>query len=111
MTKMTAAQIKAEMKRQALAKLADALTAAGAEMYKGEYHLAIPVDVDGEKWVKVDLTAAQYTDTKVASAFDPFELQAEYLAECEVKAKEAEAKAKAKEEAKARKASKSKAKG
>lgn len=111
MTKMTAAQIKTEMKRQALAKLTEALAAADAVMYAGEFHLAIPVDVDGEKWVKVDLTAAQYTDTKVAAAFDPFELQMEYEMECEVKAKEAEAKAKAKEEAKARKASKSKARG
>ena len=55
-----------------------------------------------EVWVKVDLTAANYADTKVSKAFDPFVKRAEYDEEMAIKAKEAEAKAKAREEKKAK---------
>jgi hypothetical protein len=100
-------EVKESAKNQVLAMLAETFDNCNAEMYNGKFHVAIPVKVDGapvdEIWVKVDLTCAQYVDTKVSKAFNPFELQAEYEAECEAKAKEAEAKAKAREEKKNRK--------
>lgn len=101
-------EVKESAKNQVLAMLAETFDNCNAEMYNGKFHVAIPVKVADsgvdEIWVKVDLTCAQYVDTKVSKAFNPFELQAEYEAECEAKAKEREAKAKAKAEAKARKA-------
>lgn len=113
MATLTMAQVKETAKLTALNKLTAALESAGAEKYRGDYHLAIPVDVDGQEvWVKVDLTAANFKDTKVSEAFDPFASQQDYLAEQDVKAKEREAKERAKAEKiardKARRASKSK---
>lgn len=97
-------EIKESAKNQVLNMLSQVLTDCNAEMYNGKFHVAIPVHVEGapvdEIWVKVDLTCAQYVDTKVSKTFNPFELQNEYEAECEAKAKEAEAKAKAREEKK-----------
>ena len=101
------AQVKEIAKNQVLDMLSQVLTDCGAEMYNGKYHLAIPTKVVGapvdEIWVKVDLTCAQYTKTKVSDAFNPFELQHEYELEQEAKAREAEAKAKDREAKKARK--------
>ena len=108
MTTLKMAEIKEMAKNQVLAMLSEVLENSNAEMYNGKFHVAIPTHVEGapvdEIWVKVDLTCAQYVDTKVSKAFNPFELQSEYEAECEAKAKEAEAKRKAREEKKAKKA-------
>jgi len=106
MATMKKSEILATAKRTVLnGILGDTLNDLGAERYGSDYNLAIPVTVDGiEVWVKVDLTAANYADTKVSKAFDPFVKREEYDAEQAVKAKEAEAKAKAREEKKARKA-------
>ena len=108
MTALKMAEIKEMAKNQVLAMLSEVLENSNAEMYNGKFHVAIPTHVEGapvdEIWVKVDLTCAQYVDTKVSKAFNPFELQSEYEAECEAKAKEAEAKRKAREEKKAKKA-------
>lgn len=107
MTTLKMAEIKEMAKNQVLSMLSETFENCNAEMYNGKFHLAIPTHIEGapvdEIWVKVDLTCAQYVDTKVSKAFNPFELQSEYEAECEAKAKEAEAKRKAREEKKNRK--------
>lgn len=100
---MTMAEIRESIKKMALSKVSDALDAAGAEQYEGEYKLAIPVTIDGaEYWCKVVFTAAQWTKTKTSDPFDPFVLQSEYLEEKAIKEKE-KAEAKAKKDAKAAK--------
>lgn len=113
MAEMTMAEMKEAAKKQVLAKLTDTFETLGAENYKGDYHVAVPTEINGQEiWVKLDMTAAQFKDTKVSPAFDPFESQREYLEEQEVKAKEKAAKDKAKAEKiardTARRASKSK---
>lgn len=106
MSTLKMSEVKEIAKTQVLALLSEVLENSNAEMYNGKFHLAIPTHVEGapvdEIWVKVDLTCAQYVNTKVSPAFNPFELQAEYEAECDAKAKEAEAKRKAREEKKAK---------
>ncbi len=86
---MKKAEILATAKANVLANVIDTLNAMGAERYGSEYNLAIPTMVDGiEVWVKVDLTAANYADTKVSKAFDPFVKRDEYDTEMAIKAKE-----------------------
>lgn len=103
MATMKKSEILESAKNTVLNSLIDTLEGLGAERYGSPFQLAIPTTVDGrEVWVKVDLTAANYADTKVSKAFDPFVKRAEYDEEMAIKAKEAEAKAKAREEKKAK---------
>ena len=102
---MKKSEILESAKNTVLNNLVSVLNDMGAERYGSPFQMAIPTTVDGiEVWVKVDLTAANYADTKVSKAFYPFVKRTEYDEEQAIKAKEAEAKAKAREEKKARKA-------
>lgn len=102
---MKKSEILESAKNTVLNNLVSVLNDMGAERYGSPFQMAVPTTVDGiEVWVKVDLTAANYADTKVSKAFDPFVKRSEYDEEQAIKAKEAEAKAKAREEKKARKA-------
>lgn len=104
MATMKANEIKESAKRTVLGMLTSVLDENNAERYGSEFNQAIPVTIDGQEiWVKVDITCAQYTDTKVSKAFDPFVKRAEYDEELAIKAKEKEAKAKARAEKKAQK--------
>ena len=104
MATMKKSEILETAKRNVLSNVVNVLNDLGAERYGSDFNLAIPTTVDGiEVWVKVDLTAANYSDTKVSKAFDPFVKRAEYDEEMAIKAKEAEAKAKARAEKKANK--------
>lgn len=68
----------------------------------------IPVEVNGRKvWVEMTLTTKQWTDTKIAPAFDIKVEQENYRINQEAKEREAEEKRKAKEEAARLKKSKS----
>ena len=99
MATMKAFEIKETAKRTVLDMLRETLDSHNSERYGSEFNQAIPVTVDGmEIWVKVDITCAQYTDTKVSKAFDPFTKRAEYDEELAIKQKEKEAKARAKAE-------------
>jgi len=90
-------EIKESAKATVLAMLESTLENSGAERYGTPYNQAIPVTIDGQEiWVKVDITCAQYIDTKVSKAFDPFVKRQEFDEEQEIKRKEKEAKAKAK---------------
>lgn len=103
MATLKKSEILESAKKNVLNGLVETLDSLGAERYGSPYQMAIPTTVDGiEVWVKVDLTTANYADTKVSKAFDPFVKRAEYDEEMTIKAKEAEAKAKAREEKKAR---------
>ena len=102
---MKKAEILATAKANVLSEISEMLNGLGAERYGSEYNLAIPTMVDGiEVWVKVDLTAANYADTKVSKAFDPFVKRDEYDTEMAIKAKEKAEKDRVREEKKARKA-------
>lgn len=105
MAEMKMSEIREEIKRQALAVLANAFESANAEKYAGDYRVAIPVSVGGtEYWCKVDLTAAQWYATRTAEAFDPFESQAAYEQEQAIKRDAAEQKRREREAKKASKA-------
>lgn len=105
MATMKKSEILESAKKTVLNSIVDNLNELGAERYGSPYQMAIPTTVDGiEVWVKVDLTTANYADTKVSKAFDPFVKREEYDAEQAIKAKEAEAKAKARAEKKAKSA-------
>lgn len=105
MATMKKSEILESAKKTVLNSIVDHLNELGAERYGSPYQMAIPTTVDGiEVWVKVDLTTANYADTKVSKAFDPFVKREEYDAEQAIKAKEAEAKAKARAEKKAKSA-------
>ena len=102
---MKKAEILATAKSIVLSEISDMLNGLNAERYGSEFNLAIPVTVDEiEVWVKVDLTAANYADTKVSKAFDPFVKRDEYDTEMAIKAKEKAEKDRVREEKKARKA-------
>lgn len=104
MATMKKSEILENAKHTVLDGILSTLESLGAERYGSPYQMAIPTTVDGiEVWVKVDLTAANYSDTKVSKAFDPFVKRQEYDEEMAIKAKEAEAKAKARAEKKANK--------
>ena len=96
-------EIKSAMKATVLESLRSVLSDLGAVPYGDDYHLAIPVDVEGIKYVKLDLTSANWYDTKTSVAFNPQTLHDAYLEEQAIKAKEAEQK---RLEREARKASK-----
>lgn len=99
MATMKAFEIKETAKRTVLDMLRETLESHNSERYGSDYNQAIPVTVDGQEiWVKVDITCAQYIDTKVSKAFDPFVKRVEYDEELAIKAREKEAKAKAKAE-------------
>lgn len=101
MEKMTMAMVKETAKRNVLGMLEEILENCNAERYGSPFNVAIPTTVDGKEiWVKVDITCAQYIDTKVSKAFDPFVKRQEYDEEQSIKAQEREAKARAKAEAK-----------
>lgn len=105
MATMKKSEILASAKATVLSNIIDTLNNLGAERYASEYNLAIPVTVDGiEVWVKVDLTTANYADTKVSKAFDPFVKRDEYDTEMAIKAKEKAEKDRIREEKKVRKA-------
>lgn len=103
MSTMKNPEIKSAMKSTVLTSLRSVLDSLGAIPYGDDFHLAIPVDVEGQKFVKLDLTAANWYDTKTTKAFDPQTLREEYLAEQEIKAKAAEEKRLAREAKKASK--------
>ena len=96
-------EIKSVMKSSVLASLRETLDKLGAIPYGDDFHLAIPVDVEGIKYVKLDLTSANWYDTKTSKAFDPVTLREEFLLEQEIKAKAAEEKRLAREAKKASK--------
>lgn len=99
MATMKAFEIKETAKRIVLDMLRETLESHNSERYGSDYNQAIPVTVDGQEiWVKVDITCAQYIDTKVSKAFDPFVKRTEYDEELAIKTREKEAKAKAKAE-------------
>lgn len=105
MSTMKKSEILETAKNNVFDSIIETLNGLNCERYGSKFQMAVPTVVDGiEVWVKVDLTAANYADTKVSKAFDPFVKRAEYDEEQALKAKEAEAKAKAREEKKARKA-------
>ena len=103
MSTMKNPEIKSVMKSSVLESLRSVLDSLGAIPYGDDFHLAIPVDVEGQKFVKLDLTAANWYDTKTTKAFDPYTLHEEYLAEQEIKARAAEEKRLAREAKKASK--------
>lgn len=104
---MKMAEIQKAVKETVFAPVKELFTENGEEFK--DYSIAVPVTLDGvEYWAKVEVSCGQIKDTKTSKAFDPFALQAEWLANKEFKAKEAEAKAKAKAEKIARSKSKSK---
>jgi len=75
-------EIKAFVKNTVLTSLNDTLSELGAVPFGDEFHIAIPVQVDGiTVYVKVELTAANWYDTKTSKAFDPSALHAQYLEE------------------------------
>ncbi len=77
--KITASAAKEIAKRSILAHMEDLLRMIGAERYGSDFELAVPTVVEGQEiWVKVDLTAAQWKDTKVSPLFDPFVKREEY---------------------------------
>lgn len=89
MATLKKSEILESAKNTVLNGLVDTLESLGAERYGSPFQMAIPTTVDGiEVWVKVDLTAANYADTKVSKAFDPFVKREEYDAEMAIKAKE-----------------------
>lgn len=105
MATMKKSEILESAKNNVLSGILDTLDSLGAERYGSKFNLAIPTTVDGvEVWVKVDLTAANYADTKVSKAFDPFVKREEYDAEMAIKAKEKAEKDRIREEKKAKKA-------
>ena len=103
MSTMKNPEIKSAMKSSVLASLRKTLDNLGAIPYGDDFHLAIPVDVEGIKYVKLDLTSANWYDTKTSKAFDPVTLREEFLVEQEIKAKAAEEKRLAREAKKASK--------
>lgn len=104
MATLKKSEILENAKRNVLNGIISTLDEMGAERYGSPYQLAIPTTVDGiEIWVKVDLTAANYVDTKVSKAFDPFVKREEYDTEQNIKAHEREEKAKVKAEKLAKK--------
>ena len=106
MAKLTMAQVKEQAKVRGFEAIKDSLELAEAVQF-ADYKFAILTEVEGQEvWVEIALTAKQYTDTKIASAFDPYEVAKEWQLEKETKEKEAQTKAKAK----ADKIAKSKAK-
>lgn len=105
MSTMKKSEILATAKANVLSGIIDTLNSMNAERYGSEYNLAIPTTVDGiEVWVKVDLTTANYADTKVSKAFDPFVKRDEYDTEMAIKAKERAEKDRVRAEKKAVKA-------
>lgn len=96
MAKMTAAQIKENAKLNVLNALKEFYESMGAEMVGNVAY--IPQTVDGiEVWVEIKLTTKQWTNTKVADAFDPFVAREAYEAEQKIKEEEKAIKAKEKE--------------
>lgn len=96
-------EIKSTMKSSVLESLRPVLDSLGAVLYGDDFHIAIPVNVEGVKYVKLDLTAANWYDTKTSKAFDPAVLREEFLTEQAIKAKAAEEKRLAREAKKASK--------
>ena len=87
MATLKKSEILESAKKNVLNGLVETLDSLGAERYGSPYQMAIPTTVDGiEVWVKVDLTTANYADTKVSKAFDPFEKAQEWEAERKIKA-------------------------
>lgn len=75
-------EIKAFVKNSVLTSLNGVLSDLGAVPFGDEFHIAIPVQVDGiTVYVKVELTAANWYDTKTSKAFDPSALHEAYLEE------------------------------
>lgn len=96
MAKMTAAQVKEIAKANVLESLKENYEALGAEMVGNVAY--IPQTVDGiEVWVEIKLTTKQWTNTKVADAFDPFVAREVYEEDQRIKEEEKAIKAKEKE--------------
>jgi len=75
-------EIKTFVKNSVRTSLDGILSELGAVPYGDDFHLAIPVTVDGiTVFVKVDLTCANWYDTKTSKAFDPSALHEVYLEE------------------------------
>lgn len=91
-------EILAEVKKQVFDLIKPLADNHSGEQY-ADYAVAIPVTLEGQEyWGCITITCGQIKDTKKNSAFDPFEKQADWLAEKQFKKEEAERKAKAKAE-------------
>ena len=91
-------EILAEVKKQVFDLVKPIADNHSGEQY-ADYAVAIPVTLEGQEyWGCITITCGQIKDTKKNSAFDPFEKQADWLAEKQFKKEEAERKAKAKAE-------------
>lgn len=91
-------EILAEVKKQVFGLIEPLADNHSGEQY-ADYAVAIPVMLEGQEyWGCITVTCGQIKDTKKNSAFDPFEKQADWLAEKQFKKEEAERKAKAKAE-------------
>lgn len=89
-------EVKASVKAFVRASLDKTFSELGAVPYGDEFHMAIPVPIDGiTVFVKVEMTCANWYDTKTSKAFDPQALHEAYLEERRL--------AEAKKEEKARK--------
>lgn len=89
-------EVKAFVKNSVRTSLDGILSELGAVPFGDDFHVAIPVQVDGiTVYVKVEMTCANWYDTKTSKAFDPSALHEAYLEERRI--------AEAKKEEKARK--------
>lgn len=96
MAKLTMAQVKENAKNEVKERLNGFLTENEAVQFD-DNSFAVLTEIEGQEvWVEISLTAKQYTKTKVADPFDPYEKAQEWQDEVALKAKEKETKAKAK---------------
>lgn len=77
--KMTMAQVKETAKREVLDMLRPVLNDNEAVCFGSDFDNCILCNVDGQEvWVSITLTAKQYTKTRVADVFDPYEVKVAY---------------------------------
>ena len=82
MSTMKNPEIKMSAKTFVLGQLGNVLGELGAVPFGDDFHVAIPVTVDGiYLYVKVELTTANWYDTKTSKAFNPSVLHEQYLEE------------------------------
>ena len=96
--KMTQAEILAKAKENIVALFKEILENSNSEQV-GDYAYAIPTDVEGERWVRIDFTAKTTMTTDEGKIpYDPFVEKAEWETDKEIKMAEAKERAKKKAE-------------
>ena len=92
-------EVKTFVKNSVRTSLDSVLSELGAVPYGDDFHMAVPVQVDGiTVFVKVEMTCANWYDTKTSKAFDPQALHEAYLEERRLAEEKKEEKARKKAE-------------